>query len=45
VQDTERNLVRRELERALEFGKMSDNYAATLTALRPLKERYGLMDL
>lgn len=45
VSQVERNMVRRELERAHEFGRLSENYAATLSTLRPLKERYGLMDL
>lgn len=41
----ERALLARELVRAAEFGKLADNYGQTLTTLRPLKERYGLMDL
>jgi len=41
----ERNMVRRELERAFEFGQLSENYPATLAVLRPLKERYALMDM
>lgn len=41
----ERALLIRELERANEFGKLSENYEATLQALRPLKERYQLMDI
>lgn len=43
--DIERSLLTRELERANEFGKLSENYEATLEALRPLKERYQLMHL
>jgi superfamily II DNA or RNA helicase len=43
--DVERNLLARELERANEFGKLSENYEATLDVLRPLKERYQLMHL
>lgn len=43
--DVERNLLARELERADEFGKLSDNYERTLDVLRPLKERYQLMHL
>lgn len=43
--DFERKLVKRELERADEFGRLSDNYAETLNALRPLRQRYGLMDV
>ncbi len=41
----ERNLVKRELERDMEFGQLSDNFHETLTALRPLRVRYGLMDV
>jgi len=43
--DVERKLLTRELERAAEFGKLSENYADTLATLRPLKDRYGLQDL
>lgn len=43
--DIERSLLTRELERANEFGKLSENYEATLQVLRPLKERYQLMHL
>lgn len=43
--DVERALLAREFERANEFGKLSENYEATLEALRPLKERYQLMDM
>lgn len=43
--DVERALLRRELERANEFGKLSENYETTLDVLRPLKERYQLMDM
>lgn len=43
--DVERALLARELQRANEFGKLSENYEATLEALRPLKERYQLMDM
>jgi superfamily II DNA or RNA helicase len=42
--EIERALLIRELERANEFGKLSDNYGATLKTLRPIKERYQLMD-
>lgn len=41
----ERALLTREFERANEFGKLSENYETTLEVLRPLKERYQLMDL
>lgn len=41
----ERALLIRELQRANEFGKLSENYETTLQVLRPLKERYQLMDL
>ncbi|MFB6692999.1 DEAD/DEAH box helicase family protein [Streptomyces virginiae] len=43
--DVERALLKREFERANEFGKLSENYETTLEALRPLKERYQLMDM
>jgi superfamily II DNA or RNA helicase len=43
--DVERKLLARELERAAEFGKLSENYADTLATLRPLKEKYRLRDL
>ena len=43
--DVERALLTRELERANEFGKLSENYETTLEVLRPLKERYQLMHL
>jgi superfamily II DNA or RNA helicase len=43
--DVERSLLTRELERANEFGKLSENYETTLGVLRPLKERYQLMHL
>ena len=41
----ERSLLIRELQRANEFGKLSENYETTLQVLRPLKERYQLMDM
>lgn len=41
----ERSLLIRELQRANEFGKLSENYETTLEVLRPLKERYQLMDM
>ena len=41
----ERALLIRELQRANEFGKLSENYENTLQMLRPLKERYQLMDM
>jgi superfamily II DNA or RNA helicase len=43
--NVERSLLSRELERANEFGKISENYETTLEVLRPLKERYQLMDM
>ena len=43
--DVERKLLIREFQRANEFGKLSENYEETLQVLRPLKERYQLMDL
>ena len=41
----ERALLSKELARANEFGKLSDNYEATLRVLHPVKEQYQLMDL
>ncbi|WP_299575216.1 DEAD/DEAH box helicase family protein [uncultured Williamsia sp.] len=43
--ELERRLLVRELSRANEFGKLSQNYEETLRVLRPLKERYQLMDM
>ncbi len=43
--EIERNLLARELERANEFGKLSENYEATLEVLRPLKQRFQLTHL
>lgn len=43
--EIERRLLARELERANEFGKLSENYEATLELLRPLKDRYQLVHL
>jgi DNA phosphorothioation system restriction enzyme len=43
--DVERRLLARELERANEFGKLAENYEATLELLRPLKDKYQLMHL
>jgi superfamily II DNA or RNA helicase len=43
--DVERSLLIRELQRANEFGKLSENYEETLKVLRPLKDRYHLMDM
>lgn len=43
--DVERALLIRELQRANEFGKLSENFEETLKVLRPLKEQYQLMDL
>jgi len=43
--DVERRLLIRELERTNEFARLSENYGETLTVLRPLKERYQLMDM
>ena len=43
--DVERSLLTRELQRANEFGRLSENYPETLAVLRPLKERYQLMDM
>nr|WP_255621935.1 DEAD/DEAH box helicase family protein [Tessaracoccus sp. OS52] len=43
--EIERRLLTRELERANEFAKLSENYEETLEKLRPLKDRYQLMHL
>jgi superfamily II DNA or RNA helicase len=43
--DVERSLLIRELQRANEFGTLSQNYEETLALLRPLKDRYQLMDM
>lgn len=43
--ELERRLLTRELERANEFGRLSENYETTLERLRPLKQRYQLMHL
>lgn len=43
--EIERRLLTRELERANEFGMLSENYETTLELLRPLKEHYQLMHL
>lgn len=45
ISATERSLVRRELERAMEFAEQADNYAECLANLRTIRERYRLMDL
>lgn len=41
----ERGFLQKELRRANEFGKLSSNYEHTLRALRPVKERFQLLDL
>lgn len=43
--DVERKLLARELARINEFGRISENYGATLDTLRPFKQRYQLMDM
>lgn len=43
--EVERALLMREIERANEFGKLSENYGETLDTLRPLRDHYHLMDL
>lgn len=45
IADVERNLMTRELSRADEFARSSDNYADALAILGPLKERYHLRHL
>jgi superfamily II DNA or RNA helicase len=42
---TERRLMSRELERASEFAALAENFADSLHTLRPLKQRYQLMDI
>ncbi|WP_269857982.1 DEAD/DEAH box helicase family protein [Streptomyces sp. RPT161] len=42
--ETERRMVARELARVTEFACLAENEAATLDILRPLRQRYGLMD-
>jgi DNA phosphorothioation system restriction enzyme len=42
--ETERRMITRELSRVTEFARLADNEAATLDTLRPLRQRYGLMD-
>lgn len=43
--DVERSLLFREIQRANEFGRVSENYGETMDALRPLRDHYHLMDL
>lgn len=43
--EVERALVRRELQRAAEFANTSMNPGEAHEALRPVKQRFGLMDL
>jgi DNA phosphorothioation system restriction enzyme len=43
--ETERRMVARELARVTEFARLADNEAHTLDILRPLRLRYGLMDI
>lgn len=43
--EVERYLVRRELERAVEFAEQAENHAECMRIMRPIKERYGLMYL
>lgn len=42
---TERSMVARELARVTEFAQLADNEAETLDLLRPLRMRYGLLDI
>ncbi|MFE9938936.1 DNA phosphorothioation system restriction enzyme [Streptomyces hirsutus] len=42
---TERSIVARELARVTEFARLADNEAETLDLLRPLRLRYGLLDI
>ncbi|WP_062526624.1 DEAD/DEAH box helicase family protein [Demequina rhizosphaerae] len=43
--DVERRFLTRELERAHEFAKLSENYEETLDTLRPIKDRFQLMHI
>lgn len=45
IEGVERSLVRREIERASEFAQQADNVGHCLRVLRPLRERFGLMDV
>ncbi|MFE6036087.1 DNA phosphorothioation system restriction enzyme [Streptomyces sp. NPDC056452] len=42
---TERSMVARELARVTEFAHLAENEAETLDILRPLRMRYGLLDI
>ncbi|MBK3562565.1 DNA phosphorothioation system restriction enzyme [Streptomyces sp. MBT62] len=42
---TERGMVARELTRVTEFAHLAENEAETLDILRPLRIRYGLLDI
>lgn len=42
---TERGMVARELARVTEFAHLAENEAETLDILRPLRIRYGLLDV
>jgi DNA phosphorothioation system restriction enzyme len=43
--ETERNLLRKELRRFVEFADLADNAGEARVKLLPLQERYGLLDL
>ncbi|MFD2009940.1 DEAD/DEAH box helicase family protein [Streptomyces narbonensis] len=43
--ETERRMVARELTRVTEFARLAVNEAETLDILRPLRVRYGLLDI
>ncbi|MBD2094477.1 DNA phosphorothioation system restriction enzyme [Trichocoleus sp. FACHB-591] len=43
--ETERNLLRKELQRFAEFADLADNSAEARIKLLPLQERFGLMDI
>ncbi|MGW1878405.1 DEAD/DEAH box helicase family protein [Streptomyces sp. NPDC001975] len=43
--ETERRMVARELTRVTEFARLADNEAETLDILRPLRTRFGLLDI
>ncbi|MEV6129380.1 DEAD/DEAH box helicase family protein [Streptomyces violaceusniger] len=43
--ETERRMIARELRRVAEFARLAENEAATLDILRPLRQRYGLLEI
>jgi hypothetical protein len=43
--EIERNLLKKELLRLIEFADLADNAAAARTQLLALQKRYGLLDI